>query len=374
MDFFASFAPYYYLVYWLIIMLFTVRYFRFLNRFSGYAVISRGYDYRPLVIFCIFFILFFGLRPLVYGNGIFGDTMNYYRTYTVLQDYGIFNISSDNEVNKDPLFYFLMFLCAQIMDAHLFFTICMFLYVGLMFAGCRKIDPMHGALLILFCFGAFEFYPFAVNGVRNGIACSFVIMALACLCKKDKLLAIALSFAAVGFHKSTILPIITMFFSYYVSKPKYMYIAWGIAVLISLTLGGYIDSLLSMMSYDQRLADNLQNNDADGVVLEHRFRWDFLLYSSMPILLGWYTIFKRQLYDKTYLILLGTYIYANAFWVLAIRAIFSNRIAYLSWFIYPIVLAYPLLNFPVFKKQHSKKTAWILLAHFGFTTLLWLLE
>lgn len=180
MDFFASFAPYYYLVYWLIIMLFTVRYFRFLNRFSGYAVISRGYDYRPLVIFCIFFILFFGLRPLVYGNGIFGDTMNYYRTYTVLQDYGIFNISSDNEVNKDPLFYFLMFLCAQIMDAHLFFTICMFLYVGLMFAGCRKIDPMHGALLILFCFGAFEFYPFAVNGVRNGIACSFVIMALAC--------------------------------------------------------------------------------------------------------------------------------------------------------------------------------------------------
>ena len=161
-----------------------------------------------------------------------------------------------------------------------------------------------------------------------------------------------------------------MCFSYYVNKPKYMYIAWGIAILVSLAIGGYIDSLLSMMSYDQRLADNLQNNNADGVVMAHRFRWDFLLYSSMPLLLGWYTIFKRNYYNKTYLILLGTYIYANCFWILAIRAIFSNRIAYLSWFLYPIVLAYPLFNFPVFKKQHSKKTALILLAHIALTTIL----
>lgn len=374
MDFLAPLAPYYNFVYLFIVMLMTVNSYILLNRYHGYAVINRDYNYRPLVIFSIFFIFFFGLRPLIYGYGFFGDTMNYCRTYTIIQDFGGFNMQGDTEVKKDPLFYLLMYSCAQIMDPHLFFTICLFLYVVLMFVGCRKIDPQHGALLMLFCYGAFEFYPFAVNGIRNGIACSCAIMALACLCKKEKLLALALSFAAIGFHKSTILPIITMFFTYYVSKPKYMYIAWAIAILVSLTLGGYIDSLLSMMSYDQRLADNLQNNDADGLVLEHRFRWDFLLYSSMPIILGWYTIFKRQLYDKTYLILLGTYIYANSFWVLAIRAIFSNRIAYLSWFIYPIVLAYPLLNFPVFKKQHSKKTAFILLAQFGFTIILWLLE
>ena len=374
MNFLAFFTPYYYFVYWLIVMLCTVRYFNFLNRCSGYAVINRRYNYRSLVILSIFFILFLGLRPLVYGNGVFGDTMNYHKTYTVLQDYGILNISIDNEVGKDPLFYFLMYSCAQIMDSPLFFTICMLLYVGLMFVGCRKIDPRHGALLMLFCYGAFEFYPFAVNGIRNGIACSFVIVALACLCKNEKLLAIVLSFVAIGFHKSTILPVAIMFFTYYINRPKCMYVVWALSIIVSLSIGGYIDSLLSMISYDQRLADNIQNNDAGGVVLEHRFRWDFLFYSSMPIILGWYIIFKRKIYNKTYLILLGTYIYANSFWVLAIRAIFSNRIAYLSWFLYPIVLSYPLLNFPVFKKQHSKKTAWILLAHFGFTTILWLLE
>ena len=370
MDFLASIAPYYYFVYWLLVMMLTVNYFNLLNRYHGDVVINRKYDYKSLVIFSSFFILFFGLRPLVYGNGLFGDTMNYHRTYTLIQDFGVFNMQGDTEASKDPLFYALMYSCAQIMDAHLFFTICLFLYVVLMFYGCRNIDSPHGVLLMLFCYGAFEFYPFAVNGIRNGIACSFVIIALACLCNNKKMLTIVLSFVAIGFHKSAILPIITMFFTYYVSKPKYMYYAWGITVLISLTLGGYIDSLLSMMSYDQRLAENLQNNEADGLALEHRFRWDFLLYSSMPLLLGWYTIFKRNYCNKTYLLLLGTYIYANCFWVLAIRAIYSNRIAYLSWFLYPIVLAYPLLNFPVFKSQHGKKTALILLAHFALTTIL----
>ena len=114
-------------------------------------------------------------------------------------------------------------------------------------------------------------------------------------------------------------------------------------------------------------------DNADGLVLEHKFRWDFLLYSSMPVIIGAYTLFVRKIYNNTYLILLGTYIYSNAFWILAIRAIFSNRIAYLSWFIYPIVMVYPLLNLPVFEKYHSQKTAFILLAHFGFTTIMWML-
>ena len=45
----------------------------------------------------------------------------------------------------------------------------------------------------------------------------------------------------------------------------------------------------------------------------------------------------------------------------------------MPWFLYPIVLAYPLFNLPIFTKDHSKKVAIILLAHFGFTTIMWLL-
>ena len=198
---------------------------------------------------------------------------------------------------------------------------------------------MHGATLMLFYIGAFSFYGYAVNGIRNGVACSFVILALAGVCKGERTWPIILSFIAIGCHKSTALPLAAMFFTYFVKNPKLMYATWFGAIALSLVFG----------------------------------RWDFLLYSAMPILLGWYAVFKRKVYNHTYLILLGTYIYANAFWVMVIRGLFSNRFAYLSWFIYPIVLAYPLLNLPVFKKNHSKKTAWILLAHFGFTTIMWML-
>ena len=156
-----------------------------------------------------------------------------------------------------------------------------------------------------------------------------------------------------------------------------MYVVWIGAIALSLVFGEAIANVISLVSYDERLAAvALKGEDVAeewGEVLENRFRWDFLLYSSMPIILGAYTLFVRKVYNNTYLILLGTYIYANSFWVLVIRGLFSNRFAYLSWFIYPIVLAYPLFNLPVFKKDHSKKAAYILLAHLGFTISMWML-
>lgn len=364
-------TPYYFFIYWFIVMLMTVSCFNVMRRSSTYKMIENRDVYRPILFFSIFYIFFFGFRPI--SGRYFGDTLNYAASYQLLEDFGVFNMEGSEDVGGDWLFNTLMHACAQVMNVHFFFTIIMFFYIVMMFGGCKRIDNRHGALLMLFCIGAFSFYPYSVNGIRNGVACSFVIMAVACLCKEEKVRALVWSFLAVGFHKSTALPVAMMFFTYYVNKPKYMYIVWLGTIVLSLSIGGYIDILLSSISYDERLASELQSNDADGLELEHRFRWDFLLYSSMPILLGWYTIFKRKMYNKTYLILLGTYIYANAFWILAIRAMFSNRIAYLSWFIYPIVLAYPLLKFPVFKKHHYEKTAWILLGNFGFTTILWLL-
>ncbi len=230
---------------------------------------------------------------------------------------------------------------------------------------------------MLFCIGAMSFYGYAVNGIRNGVACSFVILALANVCKGARIWPIVLSFIAISCHKSTALPLACMFFTYFVRNPKLMYMVWLAAIVVSLAFGEALTSLLSLLNIDARLAEMGKTGDEVyedwGIELENRFRWDFMLYSAMPILLGAYTLFVRKIYNNTYLILLGTYIYANSFWVIVIRGLFSNRFAYLSWFIYPIVLAYPLLNLPVFKNNHSQKAAWILLAHLGFTIVLWIL-
>ena len=86
----------------------------------------------------------------------------------------------------------------------------------------------------------------------------------------------------------------------------------------------------------------------------------------MPIYLAYIVIIKREIYDKLYIILINTYIFSNSFWIMVINSLNSNRFAYLSWFMYPIVIAYPLLKLEIWPDQ-NKKVVQILMLHIGFT-------
>ncbi|MBQ1748645.1 MAG: EpsG family protein, partial [Bacteroidales bacterium] len=122
------------------------------------------------------------------------------------------------------------------------------------------------------------------------------------------------------------------------------------------------------LGFEERLSSYVNAGaNVDEHMLKTGFRWDFLLYSSMPVLLGWYVIFRKRIYTRTYALLLGTYMYANAFWIMIIRAPYSNRFAYLSWFLYPIALAYPMLVMPVWKKAPGLIIGIIMLGHMAFS-------
>jgi surface polysaccharide O-acyltransferase-like enzyme len=62
-------------------------------------------------------------------------------------------------------------------------------------------------------------------------------------------------------------------------------------------------------------------------------------------------------------------VFANAFWILVIRANFSNRFAYLSWFMMALVIIYPLLKKEMIKNQY-KVLAKVMLIYFAFTFLM----
>ena len=51
--------------------------------------------------------------------------------------------------------------------------------------------------------------------------------------------------------------------------------------------------------------------------------------------------------------MLSLYILVNAFWLLVIRIPYTDRFAYLSWFLIPFILIYPLSLDKVFKNQNS---------------------
>lgn len=339
----------------------------------SFEAIYRGRDnYKASLILSIIIILFLGLRPISYH---FGDTVNYALTFSYLQN-GIIKIDPDA---SDWLFYWLMENASKVMSINTFFLIIEFGYIGCTLWACKRLMRNNVWAALLMNLAAFSYYSYGINGIRNGLACSIMLVAFSYILgsKKDKLIAAILCFCAYNIHNSMALPILMMVISAFIlpifrHKLTLAITCWIVSILLSLTIGDWLETFFAGFDIDDRLSSYITNDEYDDLFSNVGFRWDFLLYSAMPILLGWYVVVKRGISNKTYLMLLNTYILCNAFWVLLIRASFSNRFAYLSWFIYPILLVYPLLKLPIWRRQGNKLN-WIMLANVGFTYLMWVI-
>lgn len=344
----------------------TLLYFAQLSkpRLYGY---EQKRQYGIMLIYAILFIVVVGLRPI--SGHYFGDTVNYARSYESMKGLPLGSIMEEGEW----IFNGFMWYAAQHIPVQYFFLIIEILYVVPLVIACKKLVPNNPNVMLLFCMTAFSFFTYGTNGIRNGMACSLIILALAFMKDKtwkSKCMAILLAYIAFGCHKSTALPILCMVICLFFKNTKYAIYFWLFSIFVSLVAGNSVESFFTSLGFDDRMSEYSSANIDASLFSSTGFRWDFLLYSFMPILLGWYIVVKRRVKNNLYSYLLNSYIFCNAFWVMMIRASYSNRFAYLSWFIYPIVLAYPLLKFPVFKQKNNQKVAWILLAHTMFTLLL----
>lgn len=337
---------------------------------ENYLTVLRGHNnYRTSLFFCIIYTLFYGLRPV--ATGWFGDTVNYLRTYELFQ----YRLIEYDPETSDWLFSLLMSKCATIMDASYFFLIIEVGYIGCTLWACKRLMQNNIWAALIFAMSIFSFYSYSINGIRNGLGCAVVLVALSYILgsKKEKIIAAILCLCAYNIHHSTALPILMMVISaFYVKNLKLTTAWWFVSILLSLTVSSQIENFFALLGFDDRLNTYITNTDYDDEFSSVGFRWDFLLYSVMPIILGWYIVFKKKVADQTYLMLLNTYILSNSFWIMIIRASFSNRFAYLSWFMYGILLAYPLLKLPIWRDQ-GKKVNWIMAANTGFTYLTWIL-
>ena len=335
--------------------------------------IYRGRDnYGSALLLSIILILFLGLRPVSYH---FGDTINYARTYANLQ-YGLSEYDPDA---YDKLFYWIMSKASKIMSVNAFFLIIEIGYIGCTLWACKRLMRNNVLIALLINLAAFSYYSYGINGIRNGLACSIMLVAFSYIVgsKNDKIIAAILSFCAYNIHHSMALPILMMVVSSFV-LPKFknsfkLTVAfWILSIFLSLLVGDYLETFFANLGFDDRLNSYIIDEEDNEMFSSVGFRWDFLLYGMMPIILGWHVVVKKRVSDKTYLMLLNTYVLCNSFWVMLIRASYSNRFAYLSWFIYPMLLAYPLLKLPVWRKQ-GEKLNWIMLANIGFTYFMWLI-
>jgi len=330
----------------------------------------------PMISLGVLLILFIGLRPVSY---VFGDTVNYAYIYN-----HSLNLTYGFNFRTEWLFDSYMFFCKLIgLPISVFFLGIEIGYIGCLILACRKLLWESTWVAALFCISAFSFFTYGTNGLRNGLACSIIVLAVTFVAQERKYVtAVILALFAMGIHRSVMLPIVACFGAVaLLNTPKIVVGIWGLSIPLSLVAGGRITNFFASLGFDDRM-DSYSVIDLNESFSSMGFRWDFLLYSAMPVLLTWY-VHKRvdetggynedgstALADATSMrvfnILSGTYILANSFWIMVINANFSNRFAYLSWFLYPFVLAYGFLRLHIWKDQDSK-CAWALLLHASFT-------
>ena len=312
-----------------------------------------------LIILLLFVIFYMGLRPI--SGRYFGDMGTYAKYFE--------NYAKGGELRgeKDLLWHNYMKFSSGIMSVASFFLLTAFLYVYPLYLASKKWFPNNAYYLLLPLIASFSFWAYGTNGMRNGIATSLFIYGLS----RDKAVTkYLIFFIAYNIHGSILIPFAAFFLTQYFKNPKFYFYGWLAAIPLSLVMGGFWENFFMGLGFDDdRAAGYLSDHSFDHQFSSTGFRWDFVLYSASAVYAGYYFVIKRGFQDKVYHQILNIYLTANAFWILVIRASFSNRFAYLSWFMMAVVIFYPFLKQKFFEDQ-QQRLAFVLLAYFGFTYLM----
>lgn len=307
-------------------------------------------------------IIYIGVRPISWKY--FGDMSTYAKHFQMMKAGQVM------PPKNDFVFSYFMKFCSSIMDVTTFFIVTMILYIVPFFLFSIKFLRNYWFFGFFLFLGAFSFWGYAVNGIRNGIATSVFILAI-CFYNR-KLIVFPLLLLSYGIHNSMLIPIAAFVISYFWTKPVWYVYFWLFTIPLSLLAGGFFQNLFSeLFTSDSRATNYLTKEMDPGSFSSTGFRWDFVLYSAAAVFTGYYFIVKRKMVDHFYFIIFSAYVIANAFWILVIRANFSNRFAYLSWFLIPIIIGYPILKYKVWKSPYVP-VALIITAYYLFTYLMFL--
>ncbi len=307
------------------------------------------------LLLCIVMIAFIGWRPATYD---FGDTGNYALYWDVLAvwrgfDWGTSNILFDNMFN---------FMACNGFSIRFFIVFISIIYYGGMYISCVKLFPNHVVLSFLVCLAAFSCFTYGTNGIKAGAASSLFLLALA---YRDFLpVSILFLLLSWGFHHSMQMPVAAYVLTLFFKNEKWFFYGWLFCLVMSAGHVSFFQNLFAGMS-DSSGANYLDEGDAYNTV--KGFRIDFVVYSAMPVIMGYYVKFKYKLMDELYDSMLNMYLCTNGIWMLCMYANFTNRIAYLSWFMYPVLLLYPCFQIENMAHPLVENRNKIIWGHLGFT-------
>lgn len=326
--------------------IFAILYAIYLCGLGNNKLIKGGSISFPSITIILLTTIYIGTRPIT----SYADTNLYTMMFNLVQS-GVW--SELPGIATEPFWNYVEWICIDVTDASgWLFVIATFYVLGMSIAAYRWL-PRHTFIAIIFLFTAFSFWGYATNGIRNGMATSIAMLGLSFFTrsKKELIIGYALLILATMTHKSCMLTIASASCAIFLTKTKTNITIWLFCIVLGLLFQEQFKALFSGLIDDGRMAHYLNQEVSKEMFSRTGFRWDFITYSALPIFLGWYAISRQNIIDKTYAFILHTYIFSNAFWVLINTAAYSNRFAYLSWFLYPIVLVYPFCKFKFIQNQ-----------------------
>ncbi|MEE0267336.1 MAG: EpsG family protein [Bacteroidales bacterium] len=292
------------------------------------------------------------------------DMMNYIIFYHAFHEGSVFVFDKEAE---NLLFdnYFAWIGSMQLGTTFFFVTIAA-IYFICTYIACKRMFPRDTLIAYLVFLAAFSTFSYGTNGIKAGAAAAIFLMAMSF---RDNLkICIPLVLVSWGTHHSMIMVVVAFVLTLIYKNPKVYFAGWCFCLLIAAAHISFFQELFAGIlsdSGDQHGAEYLNsvNEEWGG---KTGFRIDFVLYSAMPILVGYWAVYKKRLQlSKMYTCLLNLYMTLNGTWMLCMYASFTNRIAYLSWFLYPIVLIYPFIN-ENWGALRYKTLSKVVLAHLGF--------
>lgn len=349
-------AEYYQNIYLFIVTLMTFYTMSQYNRL-GKQIGEKKSTQTIAFILLLFLIWFIGTRPL--SGTYFIDMANYHQNYEMLSGERFWFDWTANNIIWDNFF---IWMASENVSFETWIIIVAITYFTLMFIACRKLFGRDMLLSFVVYLGAFSTFSYGTNGMKAGVAASLFLVAIA---YKEKLwVSILIALLTYGIHHSMTLVIASYFVVLFVKNPKYYFWGWIVCLIIAALHISFFQILFARFADDSGAGYLLAEENGENYIMG--FRPDFILYSSVPVYLGYSLINKYKFHSDTYSFLLRLYILTNAIWMLCMYASYTNRIAYLSWFMYPIVLLYPFISSEK-NPIHGKYFRWVVYGHLGFT-------
>jgi hypothetical protein len=239
----------------------------------------------------------------------------------------------------DTLFLAISWVVARITGDQTIYLMILWLLFCIPFGYfINKLFPTWKSAIVLFSYMNFVFfYNYADNALRQGIAISFLLVALYMVLNKKKPYIFMIIGSLIHW---TCLPFSVVIYSYKF-RLRTLLVTWGIFCLLFITnlnakVVGPLWSLIP--NIDTYTSVNSLNSYGNQVN-----RLDFLILSASVLVTSlflYYFMHRNEMYMK----IIKVYISFNALFLLFGFISFSDRLAVYSWFLIPVLIWFPILN------------------------------